>query len=85
VLLLPIRAFRRSPRWLPLFAAVVLSVTSILPWAPKAAAATMPSGFQDQVVISNLIQPTSVAFSPDGKMLASGDDNGTIKLWRLTP
>ena len=27
----------------------------------------------------------AVAFSPDGKMLASGDDNGTIKLWRLTP
>lgn len=26
----------------------------------------------------------SVAFSPDGKRLATGSDNGTVKLWDLT-
>ena len=79
--LLPIRAFRRPPRWLPLFAAATLSLTSTLPWAPKAAAATLPSGFQDQIVISNLIQPTSVAFSPDGRIFVA-EKRGIIKVYQ---
>ena len=26
---------------------------------------------------------TAVAWSPDGKLLATGDDGGTVKVWRV--
>jgi WD40 repeat protein len=35
-------------------------------------------------LIGHSEQVQSVAFSPDGQMLASGDVSGTIKLWQLS-
>jgi WD40 repeat protein len=34
--------------------------------------------------VVNLESTQSVTFSPDGRMLAAGNDAGTIQLWDLT-
>ncbi len=46
----------------------------------SASAATLPSGFQDQAVISNLNLPTSVRFSPDGRVFVA-EKSGLIKVF----
>lgn len=45
-----------------------------------AAAATVPSGFEHETVISGLTEPTAVAFAPDGKTFI-GDKSGVIRVW----
>ena len=39
--------------------------------AQVVAAETLPSGFQDSVVFSGLTQPTSIRFSPDGRIFVA--------------
>src|SRR3972149_4369924 len=51
-----------------LIGAIVL--TSLM-WVSTVAAATVPSGFPDPVVVSGLSNPTSMAFAPDGRLFVT--------------
>ncbi len=48
--------------------------------ATPAAAATLPSGFQEQIVFSGLNQPTNIEFSPDGRIFVA-EKGGIIKVY----
>src|SRR5512144_1355120 len=45
-----------------------------------APAETLPSGFQDQVAFSGLTNPTSVRFSPDGRVFVA-EKQGLVKVF----
>jgi glucose/arabinose dehydrogenase len=45
-----------------------------------AQAATLPTGFQESVVFSNLTNPTVVRFSPDGRIFVA-EKRGVIKVF----
>ena len=49
--------------------------------ASAAQAGTVPSGFQESVAFSDLTQPTSVAFSPDGRVFVA-QKSGIIKVFK---
>src|SRR4051812_12988119 len=57
-----------------------MSLLALAASAPGAAAATLPSGFQDSAVISGLDTPTSVRFSPDGRVFVA-EKSGLIKVY----
>ncbi len=46
----------------------------------RAAAATLPAGFQESVVASGLAEPTAAAFSPDGRIFVA-EKSGRIKVF----
>ena len=48
--------------------------------APKPAAATLPSGFQESIVFSGLTNPTALRFSPDGRVFVA-EKSGVIKVF----
>src|ERR671920_2518430 len=70
-----------SRLWMML-AAVILAVTLVALLCPlKAnAVATLPSGFQQGVVISGLSEPTNVEFSKDGRVFVA-EKSGLIKVF----
>ena len=45
-----------------------------------ALAAALPTGFQDQAVLSGLVHPSVVQFSPDGRIFVA-EKRGTIKVF----
>jgi glucose/arabinose dehydrogenase/PKD repeat protein len=45
-----------------------------------AAAASLPPGFQEEIVISGLTEPTAVRFSPDGRVFVA-EKSGVIKVF----
>ena len=45
-----------------------------------ALAATVPTGFQDQAVLSGLVHPSVIQFSPDGRIFVA-EKRGTIKVF----
>jgi glucose/arabinose dehydrogenase/PKD repeat protein len=45
-----------------------------------AASASLPPGFQEEIVFSNLTQPTAVRFSPDGRVFVA-EKSGLIKVF----
>ncbi len=51
------------------------------PPAPESAqAATLPAGFQEEIVFSGLTQPTAVRFSPDGRVFVA-EKSGIVKVF----
>ena len=47
--------------------------------APEAGAATYPTGFEEQTIVSGLSRPTTVAWAPDGRMFVA-EKNGALKV-----
>jgi glucose/arabinose dehydrogenase len=58
--------------------ACVLTVVLVLALAASAQGATLPAGFTERVVMTGLTQPTSVRFSPDGRVYVA-EKSGLIK------
>src|SRR5687768_9274204 len=79
----PGRGGRRG-RILPLAVSVALVLGSlaalVVGTAPAAGAATLPTGFQEEIVISGLTNPTAVRFVPDGRVFVA-EKGGMIKVF----
>lgn len=58
--------------------ALVLLLASVSSPAPAVYAATLPTGFQETVVISGLNHPTAFRFAPDGRVFVA-EKSGLIK------
>jgi glucose/arabinose dehydrogenase len=72
---------RFSPAWVrrALAALCALVLVPLVVIEPARAAVT-PSGFSEQVVFSGLVNPTNVAFSPDGRVFVA-EKSGLIKVF----
>jgi glucose/arabinose dehydrogenase/PKD repeat protein len=76
---------RRSAMWtgrLRALVAITLAAASLaVAGTPEpAAAASLPPGFQEEVVFAGLTQPTAVRFSPDGRVFVA-EKSGLIKVF----
>jgi glucose/arabinose dehydrogenase len=60
--------------------ALVLLCLAGLAYSPPAHAGTLPSGFQDDAVLSGLTEPSNFAFAPDGRVFV-GEKSGVIKVF----
>ena len=61
--------------------AVLASSSAVLATDPEpAAGASLPAGFQEEVVFSGLTEPTAVRFSPDGRVFVA-EKSGVIKVF----
>jgi glucose/arabinose dehydrogenase len=67
--------------WAALLAAI-LAATVVVLLAPVSAnaAATLPAGFQEEVIFGGLTQPTNVEFSQDGRVFVT-EKSGLIKVF----
>jgi glucose/arabinose dehydrogenase/PKD repeat protein len=76
---------RRSGRWtgrLRALVAITLAGSSLaVAGTPEpAASASLPPGFQEEIVFAGLTQPTAVRFSPDGRVFVA-EKGGLIKVF----
>jgi glucose/arabinose dehydrogenase len=64
------------------FAALTVLVSSLVVGsaAEPVAAASLPPGFQEEIVFSGLTQPTALRFSPDGRVFVA-EKSGIIKVF----
>ena len=70
----------RRPLRTMLAVALVTGGLMALAEAQPAAATTLPSGFQEQIVFSGLNQPTNIEFAPDGRVFVA-EKGGLIKVF----
>jgi glucose/arabinose dehydrogenase len=75
------RSAMRTGR-LHVLVAITLAVSSlaVLGTPEPAASASLPPGFQEEIVFSNLTEPTAVRFSPDGRVFVA-EKSGLIKVF----
>jgi glucose/arabinose dehydrogenase/PKD repeat protein len=59
---------------------LVASSLAVSTATQEAAAASLPPGFQEEIVISGLTEPTAVRFSPDGRVFVA-EKSGLIKVF----
>ena len=59
---------------------VLALVAATLVFGLTASAATLPSGFQETVVLSGLTEPTAVRFAPDGRVFVI-EKGGQVKVF----
>jgi glucose/arabinose dehydrogenase/PKD repeat protein len=59
---------------------LVSSVVVVGTAAQPAAAASLPPGFQEEIVFSGLTQPTALRFSPDGRVFVA-EKSGLVKVF----
>ncbi len=76
---------RRSSQRVGRFGAFVaistlVSSVAVVGNAAPAASATLPPGFQEEIVFSGLTQPTALRFSPDGRVFVA-EKSGLIKVF----
>jgi glucose/arabinose dehydrogenase/PKD repeat protein len=76
---------RRSSKRFGWFGALVAttalaSSVAVVGTTEPAAAASLPPGFQEEIVFSGLTQPTAVRFSPDGRVFVA-EKSGLIKVF----
>ena len=81
-----------SARWLLALWLALVAPVGLTEDSPQVPFATAPSGSADleriAAGISRVSKVKTIAFSPDGRTLASGSVEGTIRLWdvaRATP
>jgi glucose/arabinose dehydrogenase/PKD repeat protein len=60
--------------------AVLASSSAVLTTPESADAASLPAGFQEQIVFSGLTEPTALRFSPDGRVFVA-EKSGVIKVF----
>ena len=60
--------------------ATLVSCLAVVTTTQPAAAASLPPGFQEEIVFSGLTQPTAVRFSPDGRVFVA-EKSGVIKVF----
>ncbi|MGH2475769.1 MAG: PQQ-dependent sugar dehydrogenase, partial [Candidatus Limnocylindrales bacterium] len=75
------RSAMRTGRLRALVAITVAAASLVVAGAPEpAAAASLPPGFQEEIVFAGLTQPTAVRFSPDGRVFVA-EKSGLIKVF----
>ncbi|HEX7278699.1 MAG TPA: LamG-like jellyroll fold domain-containing protein [Solirubrobacterales bacterium] len=78
--LLKIRRIVLSSAIRPLALACALALALVAAWAPSAPAQPLQPGFTESVVLSGMIEPTDVAFAPDGRVFVA-EKSGLIKVF----
>ncbi len=72
---------RRRGVFTPALLVAVVFASLVAVWtAPVAGAAGLPPGFQDSMVLSGLVAPTAVRFSPDGRVFVA-EKRGVVKVF----
>jgi glucose/arabinose dehydrogenase/PKD repeat protein len=75
------RSAMRTGRLRALVTITVAAASLVVAGTPEpAAAASLPPGFQEEIVFAGLTQPTAVRFSPDGRVLVA-EKSGLIKVF----
>ena len=69
-----------SARSLRRFSAIVVIASAAAGAVHPASAASVPTGFVEELVASGLAAPTSFAFLPDGRLVVTEQNTGAIRL-----